>query len=58
MLTLSRTLAFVLLGLIHLVGQPSAATAATGAVHIQIFKVGFIVGVGSGRGTLTVCGSP
>jgi hypothetical protein len=32
------------------------ALAATGTVHIEIAKAGFIVGIGGGRGTLTFNG--
>jgi hypothetical protein len=35
---------------------PSRSRAETGAVHVKISKVGFIVGVGGGSGTLTFKG--
>jgi len=35
---------------------PSRSHAATGTVHVKISKVGFIVGVGGGSGTLTFKG--
>ena len=35
-------------------GAPSLASARTGAVRVQIYKAGFIVGVQGGKGSLTL----
>ncbi|MBZ6074981.1 hypothetical protein [Microvirga puerhi] len=58
MLKLKHALSSSLLSL-GLALAPVLATpvwAATGSVHIEIAKAGFIVGVGGGRGTLTFNG--
>jgi hypothetical protein len=39
-----------------LTGAPSRSYAETGAIQVKIAKVGFIVGVGGGSGTLTFRG--
>jgi hypothetical protein len=39
-----------------LIGVSTQSHAQTGTVHIKIIKVGFIVGVGGGHGTLTYQG--
>lgn len=41
---------------IFLTGAPSQSHAATGSVRMRVTNVGFIVGVGSGSGTLTFHG--
>ena len=40
-----------------LTGAPSQSNADTGSVRLKVTKVGFIVGVGGGSGTLTFKGS-
>ena len=39
-----------------LTGAPSQSNADTGSVRLKVTKVGFIVGVGGGSGTLTLKG--
>jgi hypothetical protein len=39
-----------------LVGNPSWSAAASGHIHLKVSKVGFIVGVGGGSGTLSFKG--
>jgi hypothetical protein len=39
-----------------LLATPSQSQAATGSVHARLFKAGFIVGAGGGRGILTFKG--
>ena len=39
-----------------LTGAPSQSNADTGSVRLKVTKVGFIVGVGGGSGTLTFKG--
>ena len=39
-----------------LAGASVQASARTGTVHFMVVKVGFIVGVGGGHGTLTYAG--
>src|SRR5215467_13380676 len=39
-----------------LLAAPSQSQAATGSVHARLFKAGFIVGAGGGRGILTFKG--
>lgn len=46
----------VLLAAAVFVGPPSSATAQTGTVSLNVTKVGFIVGVGGGSGTLNYKG--
>ena len=41
---------------VMLIGAPSRSYAETGSVRLKITKVGFIVGVGGGSGTLTFKG--
>jgi hypothetical protein len=49
--------AVIIAATIMLLGVPTQSRAqTTGAVHIKIAKVGFIVGVGGGGGTLTYHG--
>ncbi len=59
MLSLFRTTKFcaaVLVTAMILAGMPSRSYADTGSVRLKITKVGFIVGVGGGSGTLTFQG--
>src|SRR5436190_5941805 len=59
MLNLSRatTLGTAVLAVaVILTAAPSRSYAETGSVSMRIFKVGFIVGVGGGSGTLTFKG--
>ena len=39
-----------------LVGASTQSHAQTGTVHLKLVKVGFIVGIGGGHGTLTYHG--
>jgi hypothetical protein len=59
MLNLSRVTklssAFVVAA-VMLIGAPALSYAENGSVHMKISKVGFIVGVGGGTGTLTFKG--
>ena len=59
MLGLSRATKFcaaLAVAAIMLTGAPSQSSAETGSVRLKITKVGFIVGVGGGSGTLTFKG--
>jgi len=59
MLTLVHAVKFcaaILLAAVVVTGTFSPSYAETGSVHIKITKVGFIVGVGGGSGTLTFKG--
>jgi hypothetical protein len=59
MLSLFRATKFcaaILVTAIILTGAPSRSYAETGSVRLKITKVGFIVGVGGGSGTLTFQG--
>lgn len=47
-----RVYAVVLASIFLFVGSASQSFAETGSVHLKITKVGFIVGVGGGSGTL------
>jgi hypothetical protein len=46
----------ILLAMFMLTGASSQSYAASGTVHLKVTKVGFIVGVGGGSGTLTFHG--
>src|SRR5689334_13134007 len=52
----SRFFAAIAAAAILLTGAPSNAHAENGTVRLKITKVGFIVGVGGGSGTLTFQG--
>jgi hypothetical protein len=59
MFDLSETKKFVstvVMAAVMLVGVSSLSYAQTGSVRITVTKVGFIVGMGGGRGTLTYKG--
>ncbi len=59
MSSLFRALKFgaaLIVATIMLIGVPSRSNAETGSVRLKITKVGFIVGVGGGSGTLTLHG--
>ena len=59
MLKFSRAIklsAAIALAAVMLTGAPSRSYADTGEVRVKIAKVGFIVGVGGGSGTLTFKG--
>ena len=59
MLRLVRATEFcaaILVAAVMLTGAPSPSYAESGSVHLKITKVGFIVGVGGGTGTLTFKG--
>jgi hypothetical protein len=57
MLDLFRTLKVaVVLAVVALMGAPTASRAETGSVQLTITRVGFIVGVGGGSGTLVLHG--
>ena len=59
MLSLFRATKFcaaIIVAAIILAGAPSRSYAETGSVRLKITKVGFIVGVGGGSGTLTFKG--
>jgi hypothetical protein len=59
MLSLFRATKFcaaILMAAMILTGMPSRSYADTGSVRLKITKVGFIVGVGGGSGTLTFQG--
>ena len=47
-----RVYAAILASIFLFVGSASQSFAETGSVHLKISKVGFIVGVGGGSGTL------
>lgn len=48
--------AAIIVAVIMLTGAPSQSYAENGSVRLKIAKVGFIVGVGGGSGTLTFKG--
>lgn len=48
--------AAIIVAVIMLTGAPSQSYAENGSVRLKITKVGFIVGVGGGSGTLTFKG--
>jgi hypothetical protein len=48
--------AAIIVAAILLIGAPQRSYAETGTVHLRITKIGFIVGVGGGSGTLTFRG--
>ena len=48
----TRVYAVVLASIFLFVGSASQSFAETGSIHLKITKVGFIVGVGGGSGTL------
>jgi hypothetical protein len=52
----SRSFAAIMVAAVMLTSAPSRSFAETGSVRIKITKVGFIVGVGGGSGTLTFRG--
>ena len=59
MLRLVRATEFfaaILMAAVMLTGVPSRSYAETGSVRIKVTKVGFIVGVGGGSGTLNFKG--
>jgi hypothetical protein len=59
MLDLIRAMKFcaaILVAAVMLTGAPSQSYAENGSVRLKITKVGFIVGVGGGSGTLTFKG--
>lgn len=59
MLRLARAIKYSLVivsALLMLTAATLPSRAQTGAVHLRIVKVGFIVGVGGGHGTLTYQG--
>ena len=58
MIVFQKRLSFVgaLILALLVAGWGSLSHAASGAVHLRIAKVGFIVGVGGGSGTLTFKG--
>jgi len=59
MLSLFRATKFcaaIIVAVVMLTGAPSRSYAETGSVRLKITKVGFIVGVGGGSGTLTFKG--
>ena len=51
-----KVCAGILLAMLMLMSVPSQSYAASGTVHLKISKVGFIIGVGGGSGTLTFHG--
>ena len=59
MLSLFHAMKFyaaIIVSAVMLTGAPSRSYAETGSVRLKITKVGFIVGVGGGSGTLTFKG--
>ena len=59
MLSLFHAMKFyaaIIVAAVMLTGAPSRSYAETGSVRLKITKVGFIVGVGGGSGTLTFKG--
>ena len=59
MLNLSRATKFgsaFLVAAVMLMGAPSLSYAENGSIRMKITKVGFIVGIGGGSGTLTFQG--
>lgn len=51
-----KVYAAILVAMFMLASAPSHSYAASGTVHLKITKVGFIIGVGGGTGTLTFHG--
>lgn len=51
-----KVLAAILTAIFTLTNVPSQSYAASGTVRLKVSKVGFIVGVGGGSGTLTFQG--
>jgi hypothetical protein len=49
--------AVVVVTALMLVGAPTQSRAQTGVININIVKVGFILGIGGGSGTLTFNGN-
>jgi hypothetical protein len=49
--------AVVVVTALMLVGTPTQSRAQTGVININIVKVGFILGIGGGSGTLTFNGN-
>jgi hypothetical protein len=59
MLGFVRALRFgaaIVVAMVRLLGASQSHAQTTGTVHIKLVKVGFIVGVGGGHGTLTFQG--
>jgi hypothetical protein len=52
----TKICAAILVAAVMLTGAPSRSYAENGSVRLKITKVGFIVGVGGGSGTLTFKG--
>ncbi len=52
----AKVCAALVVAAVMLTGAPSRSYAETGSVRLHITKVGFIVGVGGGSGTLTFQG--
>jgi hypothetical protein len=52
----TKILGTIIAAAVMLAGAPSQSYAETGSVRLHITKVGFIVGVGGGTGTLTFRG--
>ncbi len=52
----TKVCAALVVAAVMLAGAPSRSYAETGSVRLHITKVGFIVGVGGGSGTLTFQG--
>ena len=52
----AKVCAALVVAAVMLTGAPSRSYAETGSVRLHITKVGFIVGVGGGSGTLTFRG--
>ena len=52
----AKVCAALVVAAVMLTGVPSRSYAETGSVRLKITKVGFIVGVGGGSGTLTFQG--
>ena len=52
----AKVFAALVVAAVMLTGAPSRSYAETGSVRLKITKVGFIVGVGGGSGTLTFQG--
>jgi len=51
-----KVYAAILVAMLMLASAPSQSYAASGTVHLKVTKVGFIVGIGGGSGTLTFHG--
>ena len=52
----TKVCAAIVLAAVLLIWAPAQSSAETGSVRLKITKVGFIVGVGGGSGTLTFQG--